>query len=100
MSKVFNFPQCDVKKDKYGNAIIKDILYFNFPADGKDRTLMITLYPTKSAIDVKVKGSTKETFQKFEDKGQRNGANFFVDEILPTLMQSLYKSNDISKVKK
>ena len=69
MSDIFNFPQCEVKKDKYGKAIIKDILYFSFPADGKDRTLMITLYPTKSAIYVKVKGNNKETFEKFRDKG-------------------------------
>ena len=49
------------KQDRYGQACTKDIFYFLFEADSKKRELLITMYLTNTSLDVKVKGSPKES---------------------------------------
>ena len=88
----------DGKKDQYGKAVVKDTLYFTFNADDDETELIITLYSTKNSFDVKVKGTTDESNRKYVDKGGKNGANFFVDDILSKLINQLDK-NEVEKAK-
>ena len=88
------------KPDRYGEVTIKNITYFIFYGDGKERTLLINFYPTSSAFDVKLKGSIPVSSLKFKDKGDKTAGAFFIQDILPVFMKKLRQDHDIEKSKK
>ena len=88
------------KPDRYGKAVIKDTHYFKFPADGMIKDLVINFYPTTTSMDVRMTGNEKEAALKFQDKGNRNGACYFVQVIMPDLIETLYKTNNVEVAKK
>ena len=88
------------KPDRYGKAITKDVNYYRFNLDGRNREIVVNLYPTTTSMDVRLKGSNEESLAKFVDIGNRNVPCFFVEEVLPSLMEKLYRENNINDVKK
>ena len=87
------------KPDRFGEATIKNVTYFNFTADGGEKVLILNFYPTTSAIDIRLKGNIQESSAKFVDKGYKTAPGFFVQEIMPNLMRKIGDNNDIEKSK-
>ena len=65
------------KPDRYGRATIKNMTNFKFCGDGSEKQLVINFYPTTSSIDVRLKGSPKDSSLRFHDKGYKTAASFF-----------------------
>ena len=83
------------KPDRYGSAKTKNICYYYFKVGGKDKTLQLQFYTTKSAIDVKMTGAPDEKAEKHIEFGLKNGAHYFVDDIMPKVMDYLQNKCDV-----
>ena len=73
----FNMKLKSGKPDKFGKATTKIISNFSFKRGGLDYELQVNLYPTTSALDVKLKGSPKVAATIFKDKDSVTAAAFF-----------------------
>ena len=95
----FNMKLKSGKPDKFGKATTKNITNFSFEGDEKPFELQLTLYPTKSSIDVRLKGNPKDVSRLFKDKGFMTGAAFFASKVLPKLVEYLYQHFDVPEIK-
>ena len=96
----FDFVLSLEKPEKYGQAITKITSYYKFKGDGKEKSLILTSYPTSTAIDIKLGGKQENGMMKFIDKGNRNLPSFFVEVIMPAIMLKIEKEHDIEAAKK
>ena len=87
------------KPDRFGKATTKTISNFIFFGDNKEYELQINLYPTKSALDVRLKGNAKEASVIFADKGKMTAPAYFVTNVMPSLIQYVYRNFDVKEVK-
>ena len=87
------------RADRFGDAVTKNITYYKFKADGKDNDLMLTFYPTNNSFDIKMKGGPSEVNRVFIDKGCKTAPSFFVTDVIPNLIQYVYKNFDVNKSK-
>ena len=56
----------------------------------REKTLQLQFYTTKSAVDIKVIGNNEKREEKFQEFGFKNGAFYFVREIMPKFINLLY----------
>ena len=99
MKEIYDIELGNGRVDNFGDATTKKMFYFRFPADGEERELLVTLYPTKTALDVKITGSPQASARKFKDKGNKNGANFFVFDIVAKMLNEKYDDSQKEKAK-
>ena len=83
------------RPNRYGAATTTNICYYTFKIGGKDKTLQLKFYPTKSVIDVSMTGANENKAEKHIEFGMKNGALYFVDEVMPRFMEYLYQNCDV-----
>ena len=65
----------------------------------REKTLQLQFYTTKSAVDVKMTGNNEQRAEQFQEFGFRNGAFYFVEEIMPKFIDFLYRNCDVKASK-
>ena len=56
-------------------------------------------YHTNNSLDVKITGNPRNALEKFKDLRLRNGAVFFIEDVLPEVIKRLSRENDMETSK-
>ena len=87
------------RPNRYGAATTTNICYYTFKIGGRDKTLQLKFFPTKSAIDLGMTGANDNKAEKHAEFGMKNGALYFVDEVMPRFMEYLYHNYEVKTIK-
>ena len=83
------------RPNRYGGITTTNTCNSIFKLGGKDKTLQIRYYPTKSSIDLSLTGNVANKVEKHMEFGMKNAALFFVDEIMPKFLEYLIQNFDV-----
>ena len=87
------------RPNRYGDATTTSTCYYTFKIGGKDKTLQLRFYPTKNAFDISMTGANDNKAEKHVEFGMKNGALYFVDEVMPRFIEYLYLNFEVEKTK-
>ena len=83
------------RPNRYGNVTTTNTCNYMFKIGGKEKTLQLRYYPTKSAIDVAMTGSYEDKAEKYVEFGMKNGAQYFIEEVMPRFIDFLYQNFEV-----
>ena len=87
------------RPERYGNATIKSICNFKMKVGEREKTLQICFYHTNNVLDVKVTGNPRTAGEKFSEFGLKNGAYYFIKDVMPEIIDKINRNNDVEASK-
>ena len=96
----FNIKLKSGRPERFGDATVKSICNFKLRVEGeREKVLQLIFYHTNNSLDIKITGNPRNALEKFKDLRFRNGAVFFIEDVLPEVIKRLFRENDIETSK-